>query len=301
MCENVEFQKKLKENYEYCYMESMHYMHETRRDTNTFIVGLSYGTDGIIAEKLGKKSINLAMHSQDLFYDTLHILRAVKNDKDGKIKNCVFAMGYYSLFYDLTMTFRKGKALLNYYAIFQNTHHLYVDKETQNVVMETLREPHFVEYYRNWFMTHPSFYNEFAHREAFLNEEINRRGGWQAMSKAERDEYANKTATGHNKHFNHSETFFENLELLNRVLKILSMAKINAYLIIMPFSKEYSKYISREYRDIIQSALKKIPYDYNFIDFNDLSLFEDDEFADPEHLNERGATKFTSLLNEMLV
>ena len=79
------------------------------------------------------------------------------------------------------------------------------------------------------------------------------------------------------------------------------MAGINTYMIVMPFTKEYMRYVSKEYKEIITSALSKIPYEVHFIDFNDLNMFEDDEFADPEHLNEKGAHKFSEILNGILI
>ena len=76
----------LNKNYEYCYLDSMHYLNE-QQEATAIITGLSYGLNGIDAQALNTpRAINLSMHSQDLYYDFLHAKRAILNGK-GKFKN----------------------------------------------------------------------------------------------------------------------------------------------------------------------------------------------------------------------
>ena len=88
MIDNNETMKRLESKYyEYHYLDSMHYLNEKSDSTKTIVVGSSYGVDGIFSEFM-ENSYNFCMHSQDLWYDGLHVQRALKNHSN--IKNCVF-------------------------------------------------------------------------------------------------------------------------------------------------------------------------------------------------------------------
>ena len=58
----------LNAHYEYCYLESMHYINSIQ-ETDTIITGLSYGLDGLESNLMNGKVLNFSMHSQDLYYD----------------------------------------------------------------------------------------------------------------------------------------------------------------------------------------------------------------------------------------
>lgn len=121
---NVDF---LNEHYEFCYLESMHYFN-TRQKTDTIITGLSYGVNGVESDIIGEGStLNLAMHSQDLYYDFLHMKRVVENSIS--ISNCIVTLGYYSLYYDLSLSSSKRKCITTYQPLFSDTHHM---KENDN-------------------------------------------------------------------------------------------------------------------------------------------------------------------------
>ena len=104
------------DNYEFFYLDSMHYICENR-EIDTIITGLSYGMDGIDAEQLSFPSLNFSMRAQDLYYDFLHAQYAVKKNK-GKIKRCIITLGLYSLHYDLSLSSNKFKCIKIYEPLF---------------------------------------------------------------------------------------------------------------------------------------------------------------------------------------
>ena len=149
MIENNEEVKQLANKYyEYHYLESMHYLNEKNDSTKTIVVGSSYGVDGIFCE-LMEKSFNFCMHSQDLWYDGLHVQRAINNHSN--IKNCVFCIGYYSFFYDLSQTKNNYKVAYTYDPLFNNTHHLHVPDDIRERVKSELKRFSMREFYHDFF------------------------------------------------------------------------------------------------------------------------------------------------------
>ena len=97
--------ERLSQNYDYCYLESMHWLFSSGKvKASNIICGLSYGLDAIETNYIKEPTINLAMHSQDLYYDVHHLLKILQNDKNHIVKKWIFVFGYYSLFYDLSHT-----------------------------------------------------------------------------------------------------------------------------------------------------------------------------------------------------
>ena len=74
--------ERLSQNYDYCYLESMHWLFSSGKvKASNIICGLSYGLDAIETNYIKEPTINLAMHSQDLYYDVHHLLKILQNDK----------------------------------------------------------------------------------------------------------------------------------------------------------------------------------------------------------------------------
>jgi hypothetical protein len=48
------------------------------------------------------------------------------------------------------------------------------------------------------------------------------------------------------------------------------------------------------------NALNSVTGEADFWDFNDMDIFEPDDFLDSDHLNEKGAEKFTMVLKDIL-
>ena len=148
-------------NYDYCYLDSMHWLLDTKRvHPETIITGLSYGLEAIDCSCLNRPALSFCMHSQDLFYDVHHIVRALKNNTDLVVKNCVFALGYYSFHYDLSQTMFKQRCLDIYYPLFKTTHNLYVEDSQKNEALERVTDTEFVDAFHAYFENKPSYFND---------------------------------------------------------------------------------------------------------------------------------------------
>ena len=286
----------LNKNYEYCYLESMHYLNSCQ-NTDLIITGMSYGLDGVDSTLLKGNVLNFSMHSQDLYYDYLHIKKAVE-DSQNSISQCVLTLGYYSLFYDLSLSSSGWKCLKTYKPLFADVHHA----KAVNIDMgNDMCDDACTEFYHTFFNKNRSYYGPAIIRE-FTSIPITKKGGWINLDSKERDEAAFELAQKHNKHIKHKETFEENKQILNNIFNFLKMNHIRVIIAILPFSKEYLKYIDSNYKTILLSVLEEITEDMkvDFVDMNDMEYFSDEDFLDSDHLNRKGAIKATVLLDGVL-
>jgi lysophospholipase L1-like esterase len=89
---------------------------------------------------------------------------------------------------------------------------------------------------------------------------------------------------------------------LEDFLQILLAHDITPIIITLPTYTEYNKYLEKAYVDGNIKASKKIAQKYNvkYWSFFDSAKFTIDDFHDMEHLNRKGAVKFSSMLNDSI-
>jgi hypothetical protein len=90
------------------------------------------------------------------------------------------------------------------------------------------------------------------------------------------------------------ETVCENTQIFMKYLQLLKDYNIKPVVVVFPASKYYTMYFS----DIISEVIKE--YKFQYIDYFRSELFADEDFRDVSHLNEKGAEKFTKILNEII-
>lgn len=291
--EMVEYLNKY---YEYCYLESMHYINAFE-ETNTIITGLSYGLNGLESDlMISGNTLNFCMHSQDLYYDFLHVKRAVMNSK-GKIKTCIITLGYYSFFYDLSRSSNSSKILTTYIPLFNDEHHMEV---ADNLRKSNQCNNECIKFYHSFFKREKrSFYNRAISRER-TSQIAWEKGGWLNISASERDWEAYQLAEKHNRHILHGDTYIENVSIFNDMIFFLIEHRIRPIVTILPVSKEYLKYIKPAYKELMLSNLETLPYSVEYVDMNDTDIFTEEDILDSDHLNYKGAIKASVLMDEVI-
>jgi hypothetical protein len=282
------------ECYELCYLYASH---AALRNPlyNTVITGLSYGLDAFDPRYMSHPAVNLCMHSQDLYYDSLHIKRALSENPG--IQNVVLTIGYYSMFYDLSLSSSKEKCYTIYNALFNDVHNCNESIDDEGVI------GYWLELHKdsviNYFGEQPEYYGKAIERE-ITNYPIYTRGGWHCLSKEERTNHAKGLPQKHNRHFEHLKTYEENAFLLASLFNDLSQKGINIYVVIPPFSPEYNSLIRKEYKQSILSFLNSCKEAIHYLDMNDLGIEGKEYFMDADHLNLRGAIEATRILDNIL-
>lgn len=241
--------------------------------------GISYMANAINEKKLCKKNGNLAYPSQDLYYDyniVDHILHEYK-----KVKYVLIGLSYYSFQYDMSLSSMKGNTIL-YYDIIKKNHN-FLDLERILQERKTLID--------------------IGNKIFRLSEAKVPIIDWDTINSkpvsAINDENGKKQALlDGNK--NYPETVKENKEIFKNYLQLLKENDIKPIVIVCPTSKYYSKYFPKRLKDEFYSIINETrkEYDFQFLDYFDSELFEDCDFYDVSHLNDKGAEKFTKLLNK---
>lgn len=89
---------------------------------------------------------------------------------------------------------------------------------------------------------------------------------------------------------------------MNDYLKMLIDSNIKPIVVVFPASKYYAKYFSQRIENEFHSIIKDLQdkYEFQYIDYFRSDEFEDEDFLDVSHLNHKGATKFTQILNDTI-
>lgn len=281
--------------YNYLYLNSMHEI-INKYDVNTIITGISYGLNGVNPMLLKWKSVNLAMHSQDLYYDFLHIKKAVR-DNPGKIKRWIITLGYYGLHYDLSRALYKVNCGTIYWPLFEDLHNMKVEEFGNGLG----RRPGKVvrDFALNFFEKNPYYYGPAISYEQTMPEVGQMYGTWENMPLEDKLSSGKEIAEKHNKHINHDLTFEENKEIFRAMIKFAEENAIMPIVVMMPCTNEYLQFLNFEYKEILLDYLERLPYEIHYIDLNDCDLFLPEDFLNCNHLNARGAEKVSKIINNL--
>jgi len=159
-------------NYDYCYLDAMHERNK-KLGAKTIIVGSSHAMNGVVEKQL-TDTINFSVSSQDLYFDFLHIKKAVEEGKQ-KIEKCIINIGYYMIYQDLSQSTNLRELLTNIYApLFGDTHHYVPDNIVDlwgmcqydtNVYSKELIQSLCREWARGFFNEEPSYYGSLKTRK----------------------------------------------------------------------------------------------------------------------------------------
>ncbi|WP_051540287.1 hypothetical protein [Clostridium ihumii] len=242
------------------------------------ITGLSYAEVGIKEELLPYNFVNLALSSQDIYYDLLLIKNLYKFDEvKNNLKYVIINLAYYTFDYDMSMSVGKYR-IHRYCKYFKSSVHHNKDKIgldiTRDFYENRISFNHYINLIEERANTKINIYDENAQYEANRNSRM--------------DYY---------------ETRCENTIILEDYLSFLENNNIKPIIVICPTSSYYKKYFNdNKKKKIFYEIMNEInlKYDFEIIDFFDNELFSDEDFWDYSHLNGKGARKFTNMIREKI-
>lgn len=107
----------------------------------------------------------------------------------------------------------------------------------------------------------------------------------------------NKTDTIKKMHLNRVTDYSKlNIDYLKKIVTLCKEKKVKIALVRMPL---YTSYFKTKNEILFQRIRKEYFSDVPFLDFHSVS-FNDDEFGDYDHLNYKGAKKFSLLLDDLI-
>ncbi|WP_202708673.1 tetratricopeptide repeat protein [Sporosalibacterium faouarense] len=237
--------------------------------------GLSYAEVGVDGKFLERNSINIALSSQDLFYD-FEFFKFVYNFKYIKenLKYAIINLGYYSFDYDLSRTFERTR-IHRYYPLLKTTHNY--DNELGIRLI-----------------------NKMYHREvsskAYLSSRIFKSNKVLDSSCSEKGK---KYAMYHSR-MNRPKIVNENKKIFDEFINFLINNNVKPIILVCPVSQYYYKYSSSDLKGRFYKIINEFKrrYDFQIIDLFKSSMFNDEDFWDDSHLNNEGAKKLTIFLEE---
>lgn len=235
------------------------------------VTGISYTRAAILENVLKYKCVLAAFASQDIRFDYKMAEYIIHNKYDNKIDYCIIGLSYYSFQYDLLKSSMKNKSDFYSFIDSKDDEKNY-DFENENIV------------FRKEFKNNFSQEVEFSKLEKNIKSEIGKK---QALLDCNK---------------NYPETVEENKQILKNYLKLLKNNKIKPIIVVCPASKYYTKNFSKRIEDEFHTIIDEFRNEFGFqyIDYFDSEEFDDDDFQDVSHLNNKGAEKFTNILNKII-
>jgi len=275
----------------------------SRKYVQSIIVGNSYPLLGIEEELLNNNTINLSMHSQDLYYSFELAKKAILSNNN--IKQCILGISFYALKHDLssgTREYSKNMIKDVYYPLLKDVHN---SKLNDFKLPKTLQDCNIDILIKNIFDIKKieSYFNKEIYRKdkRYYNEIINNRKNfdvWNKLAHTSKEKNGIEISSFHNKLFYYNETKKENLKILDEFSLFCEYKNVEFVIVIFPMTKYYKKYIIKDFIYEFNNDLKYIQKRVSKL--IDLRKYEDDlsdlDFEDAHHLSKLGAIKVTNYI-----
>lgn len=256
-----------------------------------FITGLSYAEVGINSKYFSRPIYNLGLGSQDLYYDYVSVKHLYNQcgDKMRNMKYALICLAYYSFDYDVSKT-KSFEELIYRYFGFGDLHNYADETVIENVKMgrafldlEIIDKARFN---RDSLLQHQKT-NILKYENA--NDAL--------TSATQSPEILFEKLKAFKKDY--YRTRVENTKILRDYVNLLRMHNVKPFFIICPVSRCMREVVSSECKQKLDVLLHEYS-DIKILDYFYNPLFEDGDFYDFDHLNKKGAIKFTKLLEKEL-
>ncbi|MFC4403546.1 hypothetical protein [Gracilibacillus xinjiangensis] len=268
------------------------------KEYSGILTGLSYTQKGVKEEYLEGNFFNFANPAQDIFYDfeMFKYAYSFKEIKDN-IKYAIIGLSYYSFHYDLSKS--KNKHRTNYYYPIVRDFHNYG-------FINQVSQYHQTENSLNEIIFHSDhLLRLFEPQKGEFEKQIEETNNLTYNCQNKNEEEILKDIQFIRRDFNknYPETVEENKLVLSNYLDFLQQKSIKPIIIICPVTKLYQSFapsrFKEEFYEIMDELRKK--YDFQLLDYFNSNAFEDSDFYDPSHINNKGAKKLSLLLNKDII
>lgn len=279
--------------YDYEIFRAYEFYCKCKRPIDGFITGISYAEVGIDTTHLKDNVINVAVSSQDLFYDYQWAEMILNNKElESEIKFVIIGMSYYSFEYDLSKSNLKNR-INSYYPFFGITRNHPLSQEIikKFIKFKQLASVIFNKEYNTILYNLMKEWNEPSWNvlvNGVMNEKVIEKGKLLVERDCDKD---------------YPQTVKDNEEILREYILFLKSKKITPIVVVCPTSKHYYTNFSNRIKNQYKNIMNKIKNEFNveIFDYFECNAFSDDDFYDVSHLNRKGAIKFTKIINDKLV
>lgn len=261
----------------------LRYWKEHVTEFEIFATGISYVEEALDITYFKRNLFNFAFASQDLYYDFRIAKHVISREGHSKLRYALIGLAPYSFHYDLSKSVSHFR-MLKYFIAFNDLHNFFIPAE---VYRKLFRE----EYLKNRLPTKAFGTGEIFKRKRpliFMTPQL------RLNSRKTIDAWSQK---------NYPETRAENVKILDDYLTLCEENNIRPIMFLPPVSEGYVKHFNIEKLDefyyLIRLARQKHPSAL-FVDGWQLPGFTYEYFFDLEHLNPKGAAKFSTYLSNVI-
>lgn len=289
-------------NYDYYFLKCA--MEEAEHGAfESIFVGSSYSLFGIEEAYLVKNTKNLSLSSQDFYYSSKIAETVLSKNKN---INCIlWGCSYYGFFSDLSKT-KNGSELRRitdvYYPIFNGDMHnalILPEAYERKIYSNTWDVQGIIRSFSNYIYNSlgKNYFNQERTRNSLRLYADRQNNSWQEFDKQTKERLGYQRACEHNKAITYLESYKENKLILDQFIKLCNQKGINIYFCVFPYTEEYGRYLEPRFKDIFYNTLDELEGIVHVIDFNDSDAFEEEDFNDTDHLNDKGALKASNFIN----
>lgn len=285
----LDFKWYIQNFYDYQIYKMFDNVFNSKENYKGCITGLSHFQVGIDETKLDEKTINLAVTSQDVFYDFEIIKYLYRiNSKFNSLRFAIIGLAYYSFEYDLAKTINKYRQY-PYYSLINKY------KNDDNEILYSM--------YDEFYDTAKNIFVEDFRIETYKALRSIDEKGWSEFISGKLDD--NKLKMGEefikqDSKKNYPETVKKNINILNEYIDFLRDKNVEPIIVISPHTKYYSENLSSDLKERFEKNIDDIKKNKNIkvLNYFYSDEFTNNDFYDVVHLNKEGAEKFALILNE---
>lgn len=250
-----------------------------------FATGISYVEKGLDFDCLPDwKSVNLASSSQDLYYSLQTARYVLEHRKDKTVKFCLIGLAPYSFLYDMAKSFSAGPFSFQYAVIFHGFRTDYASSQLFDYILN----PGYTEFYDNYDVKEADIH--YAKMRRRLRKVIPAQAFLQFRK--ELNEVSGKYDAG---------ILERNIEHMKAYVALCKEYNVTPIALVLPFSKILRRSYPADKLQLFRSILAFFHQTMNLpcIDLFDMEL-DYSHFHDLSHLNQKGATAVSAIINEQV-
>ncbi len=257
-------------------------------DIETLVLGDSHAFFGINPEFMSAKTFNASNISQSLYFDQLLFDKHV--DSLPNLKNVVITIGYYSL-----------SQLENTKEDLWRKYFYHNQMELDVPIINPLDLKKYSLSLTRRFDKSITLFHDYMYKGTIIGCDDK---GWGTYYENTNNiplvEGSRATAK---RHEDFLMDFEENLIRLQSIIAYCKKIKCNVYLVDMPVYNGYLKLLNPSKLEKITNSCKDLASHYKnvtYINLREDIRIEDTDFYDPDHLNHKGAKKYTKIINQII-
>lgn len=264
------------------------------------ITGLSYAESGINEQFFSRRFYNFAVSSQDIFFD-FNIAKLILDFSTcrNSIKYVIISLPIYAFGYDMS----KSQSIITerteiYYPILGTLHNY---SNAKNFTLE-------YQQYRtqmSMICNHDYQRRIYEHIAPAYKQEIDKvrteKFNSSLLSASDKKTFVQQINRECTKPY--PLTISENKQLIKEYIALLLGLNIKPIIVVCPVAtlvyENLSSHIADEFNNIISELQNEL--DFQFLNFFSSTMFSDEDFFDPTHLNNQGAERFTRMLEAEII